>query len=105
MRKEAEKAERALQAVARRQHAQEERVRKEEKKAAKLVEKQVARAAKQAVLDAKKAAKDLPPHAPSRRPVLVAPIISCADSSSNSSRKVVSGASRTRVVILLVRYR
>ena len=105
VRKEAEKAERALQAVARRQHAQEERVRKEEKKAAKLIEKQVARAAKQAVLDAKKAVKDLPPHAPSRRPVLVAPIISCADSSSNSSRKVVSGASRTWVVILPVRYR
>ena len=73
-------------------------MRKEAEKATKLAEKQAARAAKQAVLDAQKAAKGLPPHAPSRRPIVV-------DRPSNSGRKVVSGASRTRVVILPVRYR
>ena len=94
-----------LRAVARRQHAQEEKARKEAEKAAKLTEKQALRAAKQAVLNAKKAAKGLPPLAPSGRPVLVAPIIDRAGSSSGSGRKEVSGASRTRVVILPVRYR
>ena len=105
VRKEAEKAEHALQAVARCQHAQEEKSCKEAEKATKLTEKQALRAAKQAVLNAKKAAKGLPLLAPSGRPVLVAPIIDRAGSSSGSDRKVVSGASRTRVVILPVRYR
>ena len=108
VRKEAEKAERALQAVAHRQHVQEEKARKEAEKAAKLAEKQAVRAAKQAVLDAKRAAKGLPPldeRAPSRRPVLVPPIVDHAGGSGSSGQKVVSRASRTRAVILPGRYR
>lgn len=104
VRKEAEKAERALQAVARRQHAEEEQARKAAEKAAKQAEKQAIRAARKAAIDAKRASKGLPKlrnHIPCNAP---SPAPDNSPGFGSGCSWVVKKATRTRAIVRPLRF-
>jgi hypothetical protein len=89
-----------LQAVARRQHAEEERASKLAEKAAKHAEKQAVREARKVAIDAKRASKGLPKlriQNPSKSPSRA---LDNSSGSGDGGLWVVKKATRTRVVVL-----
>lgn len=108
LQKEASKAERALQAQAWREHAQEEKVRKLAKSTAKKAQKQAVQAAKKADLEAKKLAKlasKLMPKPTKPAPSKKKHVVVDTDSGGRRGVKVASATTRTQAVARPARYR